>query len=78
MHYDDNADGRWITIGAQKSTVSTKGGSKEVSSGGSPVFIKGGKITKGAPGLKGKKLSELDKNKKPGTEGAGKEKAEDA
>ena len=54
----DKDKGRWVTIGA----VNGKGGS--------PVFIKGGEITKGAGAVKGKKIEAVDKNKKSGSDGA--------
>lgn len=44
-------DGHWITIGSREVD------GKHV--GGSPVFIKDGRITKGAPSLTGKKLSAM-------------------
>lgn len=57
---DKESGGRWITIGSGKWT-GPKGKSENV--GGSRVFIRDGKIIKGAGGLVGKKLAELDKNK---------------
>lgn len=45
-------EGRWITIGGSKG----KDGERH---GGSPVFIKDGKIVKGAPALAGKSISNL-------------------
>ena len=44
--------GRWVTIGGRKG----EGGKR---SGGSPVFIQGGRITKGHPSLVGKKPGEI-------------------
>ncbi len=44
--------GRWITIGGSKG----EGGKRH---GGSPVFIKDGKIVKGHPSLTGKKIGDL-------------------
>ncbi len=44
--------GRWITIGGSKG----EGGKR---SGGSPVFVKDGRIVKGAPSLHGKKIDAL-------------------
>lgn len=44
--------GRWITIGGQKS-----GDGKR--HGGSPVYVENGRITKGNPGLTGKKIAAL-------------------
>jgi hypothetical protein len=44
--------GRWITIGGTK-------GEDGKRHGGSPVFVKDGRITKGAPGLTGKKLGDM-------------------
>jgi hypothetical protein len=46
-------EGRWITIGGSK-------GADGKRHGGSPVFVEGGRITKGHPSLAGKKLSALD------------------
>lgn len=50
--YADEDGGRWITIGAKPD----KDGKKK---GGTPVYIKGGKITKGPSALKGKALNNL-------------------
>jgi len=52
---DEGKNGRWITIGAKKAD------GKSV--GGSPVYVQGGRITKGAPSLHGKKIDAL---KEPG------------
>lgn len=51
VHY---AAGRWITIGGKQ-------GEDGQRHGGSPVYVEGGKITKGHPSLTGKKLDALDK-----------------
>jgi hypothetical protein len=45
-------EGRWITIGGSKAADGKR-------HGGSPVFVKGGRIVKGAPGLTGKKLGDM-------------------
>jgi 2'-5' RNA ligase len=45
--------GRWITIGGTK-------GADGKRKGGSPVFVRDGKIVKGHPSLTGKKISALD------------------
>jgi hypothetical protein len=44
--------GRWITIGAKDADGKRRGGS--------PVYVEGGRITKGAPSLTGKKIAALD------------------
>jgi hypothetical protein len=46
------AEGRWITIGGQRGEDGRR-------HGGSPVYIEGGKITRGAPGLAGRRLDAL-------------------
>lgn len=56
----DSGDGRWVTIGGHKG----EGGTRR---GGSPVYIQGGRITKGAPGLTGKKVDALKEEGDPGT-----------
>ena len=48
----DDGDGHWITIGGSKD----ENGKRH---GGSPVFIKDGRIVKGAPSLTGKKIDAL-------------------
>jgi hypothetical protein len=48
----ERSGGRWVTIGAKH----TEGHRR----GGSPVFIEGGRITKGAPSLTGKRIDALD------------------
>ncbi len=48
----DTGRGRWITIGGVK-------GQDGKRHGGSPVYIEGGRITKGAPSLTGKKIDAL-------------------
>jgi hypothetical protein len=50
-HYAKDA-GRWITIGGSK-------GGDGKRHGGSPVFVQGGRITKGAPSLTGKKIGAM-------------------
>ncbi len=52
--------GRWITIGGSKG----EGGKRH---GGSPVFIKDGKIVKGHPSLTGKKIGDLKGEAEHGT-----------
>lgn len=52
MSVGEESGGRWITIGS-------KTGSDGKHHGGSRVFVKNGKIVKGHPSLKGKKLSSL-------------------
>jgi len=76
-NYGDLEGGRWITIGAQSVTTSKGGGkSSTKKEGGTPVYIKGGKIisgrTPGKGGLKGKSLSDLSgkKAEKPEKKGA--------
>lgn len=56
----DDAGGRWITIGGEKG----KDGKRH---GGSPVFIKNGRITKGHPSLVGKKIGVLKEEAEHGT-----------
>jgi len=56
----DNEDGQWITIGAS--------GQGDEKGGGTHVFIKDGRITKGAPGLVGRKIDAL---KEPAEEQSG-------
>jgi hypothetical protein len=53
-HYarSDDADGHWITIGSREDESGEK-------HGGSPVFVKGGRVVKGAPGLVGRHLDNL-------------------
>jgi hypothetical protein len=51
--YDRGGEGRWITIGG-------KNGADGKRHGGSPVYVEGGRITKGHPSLTGKKISALD------------------
>ena len=46
-------EGKWITIGSDKSAPPGK-------KGGTPVYIENGKITKGHPGLVGKSIDALD------------------
>lgn len=48
------AAGQWITIGGSK-------GEDGKRHGGSPVYVEGGRITKGHPSLTGKKIDALDK-----------------
>jgi hypothetical protein len=48
---DDDASGHWITIGGQ--------GEGDDRHGGTPVFIKDGRITKGAPSLVGRRIDAL-------------------
>lgn len=52
--FSESGGGRWITIGGKK-------GEDGKRSGGSPVFIQDGRITKGHPSLTGKKIDALDK-----------------
>lgn len=62
-----NSDGRWITIGG-------KVGEDGERHGGSPVFIKDGKITKGHPSLTGKNVGALKEpapDNRPAEPGAG-------
>jgi phage gp29-like protein len=49
MDYGKKGEGKWITIGA-------KAGADGKKHGGSPVFVEGGRITKGHPNLHGKKI----------------------
>src|SRR5262245_25729722 len=46
------AAGRWVTIGGREGDDGRK-------HGGSPVYVEDGRITKGHPGLTGKKLDAL-------------------
>ena len=50
--YERTGSGRWITIGAKDADGKRKGGS--------PVYVEGGSITKGAPSLTGKRIAALD------------------
>lgn len=52
-------EGRWITIGGHADET----GKKHV--GGSPVYIEGGRITKGHPSLVGQRLDRMGKANKP-------------
>lgn len=50
--YERKAGGRWITIGARPGEDGKK-------HGGTPVYIEGGRITKGSPKLVGRKIDAL-------------------
>jgi hypothetical protein len=52
VSFADDGEGQWITIGGGKDEKGER-------SGGTHVFIKEGRITKGAPGLVGKKIDAL-------------------
>jgi hypothetical protein len=52
--------GRWITIGGRR-------GDDGKRHGGSPVFVEGGRITRGAPSLAGKRIDALADDDDPGT-----------
>lgn len=53
LDYAKAAAGRWITIGGTK-------GEDGKRRGGSPVFVENGVITRGHPGLTGRKIASLD------------------
>jgi hypothetical protein len=57
-----HGDGHWITIGGH-----TCPNGKGEHCGGSPVYIEGGRITKGAPGLTGRSISNLREPAEHGT-----------
>lgn len=60
-HYaKGDGGGRWITIGARE-------GEDGKRHGGSPVYIEGGRITKGAPVLTGKRLDAIKEEAEHGT-----------
>src|SRR5262249_33591381 len=58
-HYA-RGEGRWVTIGAKEGADGKK-------HGGSPVFIEGGRITKGHPSLTGKRIGALGEEAEAGT-----------
>ncbi|HWG41553.1 MAG TPA: hypothetical protein VN688_02120 [Gemmataceae bacterium] len=57
-------EGRWITVGARSSGGEDGDGKKH---GGSPIFIRNGRVEKGAPALVGKKLGAFKEPAEHGT-----------
>lgn len=60
LRFATKTEGRWITIGGHK-------GEDGKRHGGSPVFVQDGRITKGAPGLTGKKIDAIKEEGDPGS-----------
>src|SRR5438552_19046997 len=58
--FDSRGDGRWITIGG-------RAGQDGKRHGGSPVFVRNGRIEKGHPSLVGKSISNIKGEAEPST-----------